>query len=254
MMGFNMEIGEKYYIVLVGPKYPINVGIIARTMMNFSFKKLVLVSPSRDVLESSKLYAAHGAEIIENELVYEDLSHALYDLRPSISIGTSGRKASESLFRQYVSPKEMVELCRPLEGNIFLVFGREDIGLKNEELSRLDYVVHIPTSSEYSVMNLAISASILMYEIFMDSISNRLKALRRPASNEIMDRIYIEAQNILSALGLPEVKRRVVVRSLKNIIGRSAPSAKEAGSILWFLRKTRILIEIMKQRLGEEVV
>lgn len=246
-----MDIEGKYYIVLVGPKYPVNIGIIARTMMNFSFRKLVLVSPGKEALESSKLYAAHGAGILEKQLVYEDLSQALRELKPSISIGTSGRKASNSLLRQYVSPKEMVELCRPVEGKMFLVFGREDIGLKNEELSQLDYIVHIPASSEYSVMNLAVSASILMYEIFTDSTSKRFKTFRRPASKEITGRIYVEAQNIFSVLSLPEVKRRVVVRSLKNVIGRSAPSDKEAGSILWFLRKARMVIEIMKQRLGE---
>ncbi|MGC8831791.1 MAG: RNA methyltransferase [Thermoproteota archaeon] len=253
-MGLNswetMDIGSKYYIVLVGPKYPVNIGIIARTMMNFSLRKLVLVSPGKDALEASKLYAAHGAEIVEKQLVYEDLSQALRELKPSISIGTSGRKASKSLLRQYVSPREMVELCSPVEGKVFLVFGREDIGLKNEELSQLDYVVHIPASSEYSVMNLAVSASILMYEVFTGSGSKR-KSLRRPASREVTNRIYVETQNIFSALSLPEVKKRVVVRSLRNLIGRSAPSAKEAGSILWFLRKTRMGIEVMKRRLME---
>ncbi|MEM2100442.1 MAG: TrmJ/YjtD family RNA methyltransferase [Thermoproteota archaeon] len=245
-----MDIGSKYYIVLVGPKYPVNIGIVARTMMNFSFRKLVLVSPAKEASEASKLYAAHGVEIIEKQLVYEDLSQALRELKPSVSIGTSGRKASRSLLRQYVSPREMVELCRPVEGKVFLVFGREDIGLKNEELSQLDYVVHIPASSGYSVMNLAVSASILMYEVFTGSASKR-KSLRRPASREITNRIYAETQNIFSALSLPEVKKRVVVRSLRNVIGRSAPSAKEAGSILWFLRKTRMGIEVMKRRLME---
>lgn len=241
-----MDIGEKYCIVLVGPKYPVNVGLVARTMMNFSFRRLVLVSPGKEVLESSRLYAAHGAAIIEKQLVYQDLSQALRELKPSVSIGTSGRKASKSVLRQYVSPREMVELCRPLEGRVFLVFGREDIGLKNEELSQLDYVVHIPASSKYSVMNLAVSASILMYEVYMGSAAN-VKPLRRPASREIVDRIYVETQNIFSTLNLPEVKKNVVLRSLKNVIGRSTPSAKEAGSILWLLRKIRLGIEALKK-------
>jgi TrmH family RNA methyltransferase len=241
-----MDIESKYYIVLVGPKYPVNVGIIARSMANFSLRKLVLVDPRKEVLEHSKLYAAHGARIIENRMLYEDLSQALQELKPSITIGTSGRKPSKSPLRQYVSPKEMVELCGPVEGRVFLVFGREDIGLKNEELSQMDYIVHIPASSEYGVMNLAVSASILMYEVFMNYMGGRFKVLRRPASKEVMDRIFVEADRIFSALGLPEVRRKTVSRSLRNVMGRSAPSAKEAGSILWFLRKTRLGIEHLK--------
>jgi len=38
-----MEIREKYRIILIGPKYPVNVGTIASIMMNFLFRKLVLV-------------------------------------------------------------------------------------------------------------------------------------------------------------------------------------------------------------------
>jgi tRNA (cytidine32/uridine32-2'-O)-methyltransferase len=248
-----MDIGSKYYIVLVGPKYPVNVGIIARTMLNFSFRKLVLIGPEKNVLDSSKLYAAKGAAIIEGQLVYDDLKQALRELNPSVSIGTSGRLASKSLLRQYVSPREMVELCGHVEGRVLLVFGREDIGLKNEELSQLDYVVHIPSSSEYSVLNLAVSASILMYEIFMDHVGRRARGLRRPASREIVDRIYAEAETIFDSLVLPEVKRSVVMQSLRNIVGRSTPSAKEAGSLLWFLRKTRLRIEMLKRRVGDYV-
>lgn len=242
-----MDIGSKYYIVLVGPKYPINVGIIARTMLNFSFRKLVLISPGEKVLESSRLYAARGACVVEDPIVYNDLEEALCELKPSVSIGTSGRTACKSLLRQYVSPKEMVELCRPVEGRVLLVFGREDIGLKNEELSQLDYVVHIPSSSEYSVLNLAVSASILMYEIFIDHTGKRVKSMRKPASREVVERIYMEVDTIFNSLGLPEVKKNVVMRSLKNIIGRATPSAKEAGSILWFLRKTRLRIGMLKE-------
>ncbi|MGQ9596810.1 MAG: RNA methyltransferase [Thermoproteota archaeon] len=245
-----LGIGERYYIVLVEPKFPVNIGIVARTMANFSFGKLVLISPRKEVLEASRLYAAHGTKIIENWLVYEDLSQASRKLNPSISIGTSGRKASKSLLRQYVSPKEMVELCKSIDGRIFLVFGREDIGLKNEELSQLDYIVHIPASNEYSVMNLAVSASILMYEIFMSLMEGGTRKLRRPASKDVVNKVYEEVEKIFSAASLPEVKRKTVVRSLKNIIGRSAPSVKEAGNILWFIRKTRLRIETMNQGHG----
>ncbi|MEM2998587.1 MAG: hypothetical protein QW542_06540, partial [Thermoproteota archaeon] len=88
------------------------------------------------------------------------------------------------------------------------------------------------------------------YEVYMGSAA-RVKSLRRPASREIIDRIYVETQNIFSALNLPEVKKNVVLRSLRNVIGRSAPSVKEAGSILWLLRKIRLGIDALKRDRGE---
>ena len=47
-----------------------------------------------------------------------------------------------------------------------LVFGREDIGLTQEQLTRCDILVNIPSNEEYPILNLSHAATILMYEIF----------------------------------------------------------------------------------------
>ena len=47
-----------------------------------------------------------------------------------------------------------------------LVFGREDIGLTQEQLTRCDILVNIPSNEEYPILNLSHAATIVMYEIF----------------------------------------------------------------------------------------
>ena len=56
------------------------------------------------------------------------------------------------------------------EKGVSILFGREDRGLTNEELQLANTHIEIPANPEYPVLNLAMSAQILCYEIFKASI------------------------------------------------------------------------------------
>ena len=49
------------------------------------------------------------------------------------------------------------------------MFGREDRGLTNEELQLANTHIEIPANPEYPVLNVAMSAQVLCYEIFKSS-------------------------------------------------------------------------------------
>ena len=51
-------------------------------------------------------------------------------------------------------------------GKVLILLGREDIGLKNEELKICDVVVSIPANPEYPIMNVSHAAAINFYEIY----------------------------------------------------------------------------------------
>jgi tRNA/rRNA methyltransferase len=46
-----------------------------------------------------------------------------------------------------------------------ILFGREDVGLLNEELKLCDLVVRISTSHEYPVMNLPHAVAVILYDL-----------------------------------------------------------------------------------------
>ena len=47
------------------------------------------------------------------------------------------------------------------------VFGREDRGLTNEELSLCHHHVHIPTNEDFSSLNIAAAVQVIVYELRM---------------------------------------------------------------------------------------
>ena len=60
-----------------------------------------------------------------------------------------------------------------------LVFGREHSGLTNEELGLCNYLLHIPTNTEFSSLNVASAIQVVSYELMMA----RSDEWQAPASN-----------------------------------------------------------------------
>jgi TrmH family RNA methyltransferase len=54
-----------------------------------------------------------------------------------------------------------------LHDQVAFVFGNEMAGLTNEEMFACQFLVHIPTSKEFSSLNLAQAVQVVAYEIFV---------------------------------------------------------------------------------------
>lgn len=68
----------EFKIVLVEPKYPGNVGAVARVMMNFGFRDLIIVSDSFSVDdEECRKMAVHAQEVLDNALILPNFEEAL---------------------------------------------------------------------------------------------------------------------------------------------------------------------------------
>ena len=64
-------------VILVEPKYQINLGYIARTAMNFGVRRLFLVNPRTDPKgKTALMYAKHARSLLENARTYKSLDDA----------------------------------------------------------------------------------------------------------------------------------------------------------------------------------
>lgn len=150
-------------IVLVEPAGPINLGSIARVMKNFGLNHLVLVNPQCDPLSAEAVrMAVHAKEILESASLVTTLPEALQGCVRAI--------ATTARVRDWQTPLENPRTALPwlLEDSdtpAALIFGREDRGLSNEELNYAQRFVRIPTSQNYSSLNLATAVAICCYEL-----------------------------------------------------------------------------------------
>jgi tRNA/rRNA methyltransferase len=150
-------------IILVEPAGPLNVGSVARVMKNFGLNQLVLVNPQCDRLgDEAKLMAVRARDILETAVVVDTLPQALQGCRHAIA--TTG--TDHDLNVPLESPRTALPWLLETAGQpAALIFGREDRGLTNQELNYAQRFVRIPSSNEYTSLNLASAVGVCCYEL-----------------------------------------------------------------------------------------
>lgn len=157
-------------LVLVRTSHPGNIGAVVRLMKNMALTHLVLVRPDggREAVlsEVAVARAAGGASLLEDAVIVDSLADAVADCEWVAA--TSARIRSMPWPVQ--SPRAFIE---ELEAEakrgvreIAVVFGREDSGLTNEELQLCNRHIMIPANPEYPVLNIAMAAQIMAYELY----------------------------------------------------------------------------------------
>ncbi len=150
-------------IILVEPAGALNVGSVARVMKNFGQHQLILVNPRCDYFgEQANLMAVHAKDVLESTVIVGSLQEALQGCKRAI--------ATTGVIHDWDAPLESPRAAFPwlLEAGgqpSALIFGREDRGLSKQELNYAQRFVRIPSSAEYSSLNLAAAVGICCYEL-----------------------------------------------------------------------------------------
>lgn len=235
----------KIYSVFVEAKTPGNIGFLARTMKNFGLKNLILINPCK--LENSAYYqASHARDIVQDAKIYDTIEEFIIDKQITTIVGTTGTAGgSYNIPRIPITPDELAKNMH-VDGNIALLFGREGVGLSNDELEMCDILVTIPTSDEYPIMNISHAAAIVFYEIFKNQKSYPVENMEI-ASFEDKNIITELCNEIISRLEYPDHKRRNVEIITKRIIGRAFIAGRESKTIRGTLNRINNKIKSMEE-------
>lgn len=200
--------------ILVEPAVPENIGAAARAIKTMGFTKLRLVNPSGHLADEAR-WLAHGShEILKNASVYKEFEEATKDL--DFVIGTTAK--NRSVKQDYYLPEEardMVLKKNDTISKVGIVFGREESGLKNEELLICDIASSVALKNPYPSINLAQSVMIYAYVFSSFSLDN----LNEIEENVEKERVFYElkknAKNILHTLQIdnnPNLYHRIMER------------------------------------------
>ncbi len=231
-------------IVLVGPKFEGNVGAIARSMANFDIDDLYIVSPSCEIGDDARRRAKHGNDILDNATIVNSIDEAVRDC--FLVVGTSGiiTKGDRNYTRVPVPAREFAQQCRGYNERIALLFGREDIGLLQEELNKCDLLINIPTSNTYPILNLSHAATLVMYEIFQaHSVDRRAE----PADHNEKELMFEFLTDLMEAIDYPENRREMTSIMFRRMMGRSIPTKYEYNTIMGIFGDAARIIKHGKQ-------
>jgi tRNA/rRNA methyltransferase len=155
-------------IVLYKPKYSGNIGSIARAAKNMGIDNLIIVGTSGFDREEMQQRSTHlAADVLDKIQYFENIGEALGKF--NYIVGTTARlgKARGPFISPRAAADDIVNISQ--KNKIALLFGPEDTGLANDQLRLCHSVVTIPTSREFTSLNLSHAVMILCYEIFIAS-------------------------------------------------------------------------------------
>ncbi|MDZ7730458.1 MAG: RNA methyltransferase [Natrialbaceae archaeon] len=226
-------------VAVVDASTPGNVGTIARAMKNFGFEDLLLVDPP--VLEpDGDAYGFAGqarADILPSatELSFSRLVEEYH----TVGFTATPNEDDRRHIRFPVStPTELVAQLRSVAGPTALVFGRERVGLTNEELSAIDRVCTIPANPAYPVLNLGQAATIALYELRSLAIeADQLPDIERTRADPAdVQRLLERWEALLGAIDHPTEKREKATRLLQRVQGRADSTGREVATLEGILR------------------
>lgn len=188
--------------LLIEPAVPENIGAAARALNTMGFHDLRLINPVDHLADEAK-WLAHGShDILYNARLFNAFNAAITDL--DFIIGTTAKK--RSVKNDYYSPEDAKDIMINKGDSIKkvgIVFGREESGLTNEELSACDIASTIAIKKPYPSINLAQSVMLYAY-VFSNLINNISAQSQKFQGQRIFHELKINAQHIFRKLNISE--------------------------------------------------
>jgi len=237
---------NKFGFILVKPQLGENIGACARSMKNFGFTNLHVVSPKINFPNHKAKATSVGAfDIINKAKVFNETNEAISNFDIIVSLSARRRDIN----KRHISLNDFVKLLKKNKNsNYGLMFGPEASGLSNKDLSFSNYVLQIPTSPKFKSLNLSHSLTIICYEIF--KVFNEKLFKKKSTNIKISSKSKINSliKHLLGLLDekeffLPKEKKHSMILNINNLIYRLEPNDKELrilASIISALSKKNI--------------
>lgn len=171
---------ENFVVVLVEPQHQGNVGSAARAMKNCGLSKLRIVRGVRLGKEAKNL-AVHAGDLLKNAKRFPNLRSAIADTTRIVGF--------TSKLRRFGPPSRNLREFAPTlreaskKNRVALVFGREDHGLLDAEISLCTDLIKIPAAPAWPVFNLAQAVLLASHEIAVNSKSVRVTKVNQAVSS-----------------------------------------------------------------------
>jgi len=224
-------------VILVEPQLGENIGTAARAMMNCGLTDLRLVDPKQDWLSEKAIGASSGAgKILESAQKFMTTEEAIADLQVVYATTARRREMIKTVMTARTAASDMRARSDAGE-RIGLLFGRERVGLTNDELSLANHLVEVPLNPEHSSLNLAQAVLIVGYEWFQAGYAGpeSMMTFNRtaPATKETLQELFthLEKELVLCGFLRNEAKRPSMIVNIRNMLQRAELTVQEVRTL-----------------------
>ena len=166
----DISVFNRLRVVLVETSRAGNVGAVARAMKTMGFSSLVLVNPRDPAVlahEEAVAFASGAVDILSGARIVGSMAEALEGCRFAAAVSARLREFSPPVW----SPRQFAgHLAAHADLPAALIFGNERFGLPNDIVEKCNVLINIPANPDYSSLNLAQAAQVLVYECRMAAL------------------------------------------------------------------------------------
>ncbi len=212
-------------VILVRPRFPENIGSIARAMKNMGSTRLIVVNGCSPLHANAYKLASGAEDILERAEEFLSLGEAIFEM--GVVVGFTTRTGIER--RPDLTPEALAKKLIPLsrENTIGLAFGSEKEGLTNEDLSLCHLCARIPSAESFPSLNLAQAVMIVCYELFKASMESPKKSAQLVESGPL-ESMFKHMEKTLIRIGFLDANYpKQMMRSLRRFFGRSKMDERE---------------------------
>jgi tRNA/rRNA methyltransferase len=232
-------------VILVEPQLAENIGTAARAMMNCGLTDLRLVEPKEDWLSQKAIGASSGADnILRNARRFATTADAIADLETVYATTARRREMVKTVMTARNAASDMH--TRAAAGQrVGILFGRERIGLTNEELSLANCLIEVPMNPEHSSLNLAQAVLVVGYEWFQAGYDGPAVVTTynntQPVTKELLQELFdhLERELILCGFLRNDDKRPSMIVNIRNMLQRAELTVQEVRTLHGIIKELR---------------
>jgi tRNA/rRNA methyltransferase len=212
-------------VILVRPKYPENIGSVARAMKNMGLSRLIVINGCSPLHPNAFKLASGAEDILERAEEFPILREAISELGCLVGMTCRGGKDRHPDLTPKALAKKIVPLSQ--ENSIGLAFGSEKEGLTNEELCLCHFYVRIPSMESFPSINLAQAVMVICYELFQAS-KEIPKAPVQLVQAEQLEKMFEHMEKTLIQIGFLDSNHpKSIMRALRRLFGRCQMDERE---------------------------
>jgi tRNA/rRNA methyltransferase len=212
-------------VIMVRPRFPENIGAVARAMKNMGSSRLIVVNGCSPLHANAYKLASGAEDILERAEEFFTFGEAISETR--VVVGFTSRRGRER--QPDLTPEALAEKLIPLsqKNAIGLAFGSEKEGLTNDELSLCHLYARIPSVESFPSLNLAQAVMVVCYELFKASMESPRRSAQL-AQAEQLEKMFGHMEKTLLRIGfLDSNNPKRIMRSLRRLFGRSQMDERE---------------------------
>jgi len=231
-------------VVLVETSRAGNIGAVARAMKTMGFSDLVLVSPRHEGMpqhEEAVAFASGAGDLLASARIVSTIGEALDGINYAAAVSARLREFSPPV----QTPRELAEhVAAAPDLHAALIFGNERFGLPNEIVERCNVLINIPANPDYSSLNLAQAAQVLVYECRMAALASApapqtdIGFHGEAASLAQIDGMYEHLEQALVTVGFLDANNpKKLMPRLKRLFARTQLETEEVNILRGIARQ-----------------